>query len=106
MPIRPPGRKTRRSSRRPASSSSRLRTPKPSVERAVFEGQRERIALNPFDLVGLCPRAIEHPLREVEARHLATRALCGNREISGPAAGVEYAVARRDDGASRLRPPA
>ena len=105
----PAGRSTRRSSARPRSRSSRLRTPKPTVaasKRGVLERERKRVALHPVDLARLLPRPLEHPLREVQAGHSARQYARASARSPGPAARVEHAVARPDHGRRRRGPPA
>ena len=75
------------------------------VERAVVEGQREQVALDPGDGLRLRPRAFEHARREVEAGDDAALPLCGDREVARAAARVEDAVAGLDDRLDREPPP-
>ena len=76
IPTRPPGRSTRRSSASPCSRSATLRTPKPTVAAsndASSNGSSSRSPwIHSISRV-LPPRALEHPLGEVEADHVRRR---------------------------------
>ncbi len=67
------------------------------VELAVGERERERVALDPLDRAGLLPRALEHPLGEVEPDDAPATPLGLDGEIARTAARIEHAVARPDD---------
>ena len=107
----PPGRRTRRSSRRPSSRSARLRTPKPTVaasKRAVRERQREQVALHPLDRRRLArARARASRSEKSSAGHRGRAgAQVGEREVAGAARGVEHAVAGTNDRARGEPAPA
>ena len=71
------------------------------VERRVGERQREHVALHPLER-RLAARALEHPLREVEAGDARRAGLrVGDREVAGAARRVEHAVARPHGGLAR-----
>ena len=77
---RPPGRRTRRSSRQPeleVGDVAHAEADRGRVEGAVVERQREQVAAHPVDLRALAARALEHALGEVEAGH------CGRARPSG-----------------------
>ena len=74
IPSRPPGRSTRRSSRSARLEVVDVADPEADdgrVEARVLERQREHVALHPLELGRLAPRALEHPLGEVEADDVA-----------------------------------
>ena len=105
----PPGRRTRRELPQPALEVGEVAHAEADgggVELAVRERQRERVALHPLDRAGLAPRPLEHPLGEVEPDDSSASPLGLDREVAGPAAGVEHAISGPDDLADGEPPPA
>src|SRR5205085_2723753 len=76
------------------------------VEGRVRERKRKHVAAHPLDRSILCAGALEHPFREVETDDLAAAVGGGDREVAGPAARVEHAVAGPDDALDGDPPPA
>ena len=76
------------------------------VEGRILERQLQQIALDPLDFGVLPPSALEHPLREVEADHVRPGLPRRDREIARATAGVEHAIAGRNDDPDREPPPA
>ena len=106
---RPPGRRTRRSSREAGPEIGDVAHAEADggrVEAGVRVGQREHVALDPLDRARLAPRPHEHLAREVEPRDDAALALGGDREVARAAARIEHAGAGLDDRLDREPPPA